>query len=113
MFHGPVIRSHASEAHRLLHSPLPQGPLTIGGRSLSDREKMLALSALSFITIFFLTDISTVLFSALSISSCLIAAHGASRVPDDLFLDEGQESQGLLSILGMGGAVPSSTSANV
>jgi len=34
--------------------------------------------------------VASVVFSALMVSSALIAAHGALRVPDDLFLDEGE-----------------------
>jgi len=30
-------------------------PVVVGGRTLSEREKVMALSAISFITIFFLT----------------------------------------------------------
>lgn len=74
-------------------------PLTIGGRTLSEREKLLGMSALSFITIFFLTSVGTVLFSALSLSFCVIALHGAMRVPDDLFLDEAEQSNN--SLLGI------------
>lgn len=73
-------------------------PLTIGGRTLSEREKLLGMSALSFITVFFLTSVGTVLFSALSVSFCVIALHGAMRVPDDLFLDDAEQNTGLLNI---------------
>lgn len=34
---------------------LRTSPLEIGGRTLSDREKLLGMSAVSFVTIFFLT----------------------------------------------------------
>lgn len=75
-------------------------PIVIGGRTLSDREKLLSMSAISFITVFFLTSVGAVLFSALSLSLAVIAAHGALREPDNLFVDEGEMlgGQGLLSI---------------
>ncbi|KAG2489999.1 hypothetical protein HYH03_011466 [Edaphochlamys debaryana] len=73
-------------------------PLQLGGRTLSDREKLMGMSAVSFITIFFLTSVGTVFFSALSLSLAVVAAHGAFREPDNLFIDEGETQQGLLSI---------------
>lgn len=82
-------------------------PLVIGGRTLSDREKLLGMAATSFITVFFLTNVGAVLFSAISISLALIAAHGATRVPDDLFLEEQDTSAtggGLLGGLLGGGS---------
>jgi len=83
-------------------------PLVLGGRAWSEREKTMGLAAVSFITLFFLTNVGTVLFSALSISSAAIALHGAARAPDDLFtMDEAAGSQSLLSIL-TGGATSSS-----
>lgn len=89
---------------------LRTSPLEIGGRTLSDREKLLGMSAVSFITIFFLTSVGAVFFSALSFSLAVIAAHGAFREPDNLFVDEGPEqSQSFMGIL----TGTSSSSANV
>ena len=34
-----------------------QAPVVISGRTLSDREKLMGLSAISFITVFFLTSV--------------------------------------------------------
>ncbi|GIL66956.1 hypothetical protein Vafri_20460 [Volvox africanus] len=73
-------------------------PLQIGGRTISDREKLIGMSALSFITIFFLTSVGTVFFSALSLSLAVIAAHGAFREPDNLFIDDGETQQGLFNM---------------
>ncbi|GFH23136.1 PRA1 family protein, partial [Haematococcus lacustris] len=56
----------------------------------SDREKMMAMSAISFVTIFFLTSVGTVFFSALSISLAVVCAHGALREPDNLFIDDAE-----------------------
>lgn len=75
-------------------------PLVIGGRTVSDREKALGMAAISFITVFFVTNVGSLAFTALLTSACVVALHGATRVPDDLFLDEGEANQGLLSFLG-------------
>uniref|UniRef100_A0A7S0VS06 PRA1 family protein n=1 Tax=Polytomella parva TaxID=51329 RepID=A0A7S0VS06_9CHLO len=70
-----------------------QGPLVINGKTLSEREKLLSMSALTFIMIFFVTSIGTVFFSAISLSIALVVVHGALREPDNLFLDD-SDSQG-------------------
>lgn len=74
-------------------------PLVISGRTLSEREKVMGMAAISFITIFFLTSVGTVFFSALSISLAVICLHGAMREPDNLFLDEAESQQSFLGIL--------------
>lgn len=78
---------------------LRSGPLVINGRELSEREKMMSMSGLSIVVIFFLTNVASVVFSALMFGAALVAAHGATRVPDDLFIDDADANQGLLSIL--------------
>ncbi|KXZ53614.1 hypothetical protein GPECTOR_6g531 [Gonium pectorale] len=77
---------------------LRTAPLTIGGRTLSDREKLIGMSAITFIMIFFVTSVGTVFFSALSLSLAVVALHGAFREPDNLFIDEGETQQGFLSM---------------
>lgn len=74
-------------------------PLTIFGRQFSDRETLLGLIVASTVVIF-LTSVGSVLVSALMVGVALVCAHGAFRVPEDLFLDE-QESPatGFLSFL--------------
>jgi hypothetical protein len=64
------------------------GPLTIGGREYSDREKLIGASVISFVVVFFLTSVATTALYGLSISMAMIVLHGAFREPDDLFLDE-------------------------
>eukprot|EP00887_Chlorella_sp_A99_P007819 scaffold20.g7819.t1 len=86
------------------------GPLVLGGRELSERERFLALSGGSLVVIFFLTSVGATLFYALGLSMLLIGAHAALRVPDDLFLDEAPESGGFLSLL-TGGAPRQPTGA--
>lgn len=76
-----------------------QTPVVIAGKQLSEREKLLGMAAISFITIFFLTNVGAVFFSALSFSAAVIVAHGAFREPDNLFVDEVESQQSLLGIL--------------
>lgn len=91
---------------------LRSSPLVISGRELSERETLLGMSGISFVVVFVLTSVASVLFSALTLASGIIALHGATRVPDDLFLDEGQPgAQSLLSIF-TGGAGGVSSGAN-
>ncbi|GAX75235.1 hypothetical protein CEUSTIGMA_g2680.t1 [Chlamydomonas eustigma] len=78
---------------------IKSAPLVIGGRTLSDRETLIAMSGISFITIFFLTSVGAVFFSALSLSVAIVVLHGAFREPDNLFLDEAESQQPFLSFL--------------
>ncbi|EFJ48459.1 hypothetical protein VOLCADRAFT_109754 [Volvox carteri f. nagariensis] len=87
-------------------------PLQLGGRTISDREKLIGMSALTFITIFFLTSVGTVFFSALSLSLAVIAAHGAFREPDNLFIDDGETQQGLFNMF-TAPAVPTTLATTV
>jgi hypothetical protein len=63
-------------------------PVVIGGRTLSEKEAMLAAGGASVVVVFFLTTAGAVLLSALGLSAAAVAAHGALRAPDDLFTDE-------------------------
>lgn len=95
---------------------LHTGPLVINGRTLSDREKFFGMSAASFVLVFFLTGVGSLAFSALVAAGALVAAHGAMRAPDDLFLDEGGDpgaQGGLLAILMGGGGGGSGGAGNV
>ncbi|KAI8464691.1 MAG: prenylated rab acceptor family protein [Monoraphidium minutum] len=86
------------------------GPLAINGRELSEREKLMYMSGGSLVVVFFLTNVASIVFSALMFGAGMVAVHGATRVPDDLFIDEGEANQGLLSIL-TGGAQPTGVSS--
>lgn len=89
-------------------------PLTIAGRTISEREKLLGMTGISFVTLFFLTSVGAVLFSALCLGVTVIALHGAVRVPDDLFTDEVVENGSIWSaITGGGASVPQTMSTNV
>ncbi|KAI9154596.1 hypothetical protein LWI28_028562 [Acer negundo] len=76
-------------------------PLVVFGRSFSDRETLGILVVFSVFVIF-LTSVGSVLMSALLIGVALVCAHGAFRVPEDLFLDEQEPTAntGFLSFLG-------------
>ncbi|KAG2723986.1 hypothetical protein I3843_02G173100 [Carya illinoinensis] len=75
-------------------------PLIVFGRTFSDRETLLGLSLLTVIVVF-LTSVGSLLISALMIGFAIVCAHGAFRVPDDLFLDDQEPANsGFLSFLG-------------
>lgn len=90
-------------------------PIVIAGRTISEREKLLGMTGMSFITLFFLTGVGAVLFSALCLGVTVIALHGAVRVPDDLFTDDAVEGGSIWSAITGGGApsIPQTLSANV
>ncbi|GMH29106.1 hypothetical protein Nepgr_030949 [Nepenthes gracilis] len=75
-------------------------PLVLFGRTFSERETLGILIVFSAIVVF-LTSVGSVLISALMVGSAIVCAHGAFRVPEDLFLDEQvPEATGFLSFLG-------------
>ena len=50
----------------------------------------------------FMTNVGSILMTAALIGAALVFAHGAYRVPDDLFLDEQETTGGFLSFLSSG-----------
>ncbi|KAG5237418.1 PRA1 family protein [Salix suchowensis] len=75
-------------------------PLVILGRSFSERET-LGILVVSTTVVIFLTSVGSLLISASMVGFALVCAHGAFRVPEDLFLDDQEPaSAGLLSFLG-------------
>lgn len=75
-------------------------PLVLFGRTFSERETLGILLVLSVVVVF-LTSVGSVLISALMVGMAIVCAHGAFRVPDDLFLDEQEPAAvGFLSFLG-------------
>lgn len=74
-------------------------PLIIMGRTLSEREKFLGLSAITVLITFGLTSVGSILISGVIVGAATVLVHAALRVPDDLFLDE-QDSGIFLSFLG-------------
>lgn len=80
-------------------------PVVACGRTLSEREVLLIMSVISLIAIF-MTNVGSILITAVMIGVAITAAHGAFRVPDDLFLDDQESTGGFLSFLGTGSAGP-------
>lgn len=75
-------------------------PLTIFGRTFSDRETLGILIVFTMFVIF-LTSVGSVLISALLGGVAVVCIHGAFRTPEDLFMDEQEPAAtGLLSFLG-------------
>ncbi|RZR71769.1 hypothetical protein BHM03_00007237 [Ensete ventricosum] len=85
-------------------------PLVLFGRTFSNSETLGGLGLFSVLVVF-LTSVGSIIVSALVAGAAMVAAHGAFRVPEDLFLDEQETgaATGLLSFLG--GAASSATSA--
>ncbi|EPS71420.1 hypothetical protein M569_03332 [Genlisea aurea] len=87
-------------------------PLIIAGRSFSERET-LGVLVLSTIVVVFLTSVGSLIISALLVGLGVAGVHGAFRVPEDLFLDDQEQSVnpglGFLSFLG--GAASSAAAA--
>ncbi|OIW19082.1 hypothetical protein TanjilG_06391 [Lupinus angustifolius] len=75
-------------------------PLVILGRTFSDFETLSLLAALTVVVIF-LTNVGSVLISALMLGVAVVCLHGSFRVPEDLFMDEQENSQttGFLSFI--------------
>ncbi|EXB46342.1 hypothetical protein L484_009490 [Morus notabilis] len=75
-------------------------PLVIFGRTFSDTQTLWGLIGLSIFVVF-LTSVGSVIISALMLGFAAVFAHGAFRVPEDLFLDEQENSAstGFLSFL--------------
>lgn len=75
-------------------------PVVLFGRKFSDRETLGALVVLTIVVVF-LTSVGSLLISALMVGAAIVCAHGAFRVPEDLFLDEQEPiNSGFLSFLG-------------
>ncbi|CAK9881053.1 unnamed protein product [Sphagnum jensenii] len=76
-------------------------PLVAFGRTFSEREILVIMGVLSIVVVL-MTSVGYILMSALLVGFLITAAHGAFRVPDDLFLDDQEASGGFLSFLGSG-----------
>lgn len=76
-------------------------PVIAFGRTFSEREVLLGMSVFTLIVIF-MTNVGSILISAFMIGVGLCAAHGAYRVPDDLFLDDQEATGGFLSFQSSG-----------
>ncbi|KAJ8763999.1 hypothetical protein K2173_004871 [Erythroxylum novogranatense] len=88
-------------------------PLVILGRTLSDRETLGVLVVLTIVVVF-LTSVGSLLISALMVGVAIVCAHGAFRVPEDLFLDDQEPANaGLLSFLGGAASAAPAVAARV
>ncbi|KAJ1426324.1 Prenylated rab acceptor PRA1 [Sesbania bispinosa] len=89
----------ASWSFLYLFRPSDQ-PLVLFGRTFADRETLGILVVLTVFVIF-LTSVGSLLISALMVGLAIVCAHGAFRIPEDLFLDDQEPtSSGFLSFLG-------------
>lgn len=88
-------------------------PLVIGSRTFSDAETLIGLVVLTVIVVF-VSSVGSLLISALLIGFAIVCAHGAFRVPEDLFLDDQEPANaGFLSFLGGASAAASAAAARV
>ncbi|XP_068641623.1 PRA1 family protein B3-like [Aristolochia californica] len=88
-----------------------ESPVVILGRQFSDRETLVGLVVLTVVVVF-LTSVGSLLISASLIGFAIVAAHGAFRIPEDLFLDDQEPAgAGLLSFLGGAASVAASAPA--
>lgn len=67
-------------------------PLVILGRTFSEFETLALLGGLTLFVVF-LTNVGSVVVSALMVGVAIVCAHGAFRVPEDLFMDDQEASQ--------------------
>ncbi|KAE9596213.1 putative prenylated rab acceptor PRA1 [Lupinus albus] len=87
-------------------------PLVLFGRTFSDRETLGILVVLT-VVVTFLTTVGSLLITALMVGLAIACAHGAFRIPEDLFLDDQEPANaGFLSFLG-GAASSAAASAAV
>ncbi|WVZ54953.1 hypothetical protein U9M48_005678 [Paspalum notatum var. saurae] len=68
-------------------------PLAACGRTFSDHEVLGGLVAASAFVVL-LTSVGSLIFSALAFGAAVVCAHGACRVPEDMFLDEPDQTNG-------------------
>ncbi|CAM8910314.1 unnamed protein product [Rhodiola kirilowii] len=88
-------------------------PLVILGRTFSEWETLGGLVVLTIVVVF-LTSVGSLLISAMLIGVAIACVHGAFRVPEDLFLDEQEASNGssagfLSNFVGVAGPPPVAT----
>ncbi|KAF7816173.1 exocyst complex component EXO70B1-like [Senna tora] len=77
--------------------------LVIFGRAFSDCEALIGLSLVTVVVIL-LTSVVSLLVSTFTMGLVIVCAHGAFRVPEDLFLEEqGPWASGLFAFVGNSG----------
>ncbi|XP_017982748.1 PREDICTED: PRA1 family protein B3 [Theobroma cacao] len=88
---------------------LSDQPVVIWGRPYSDIETLAILVA-STVIVIFLTSVGSLLISGILMGLGIVCAHGAFRMPEDLFLDEQEPlGSGLFSFVS--GAASSAAAA--
>ncbi|GFS33591.1 prenylated RAB acceptor 1.B3 [Actinidia rufa] len=86
-------------------------PFVLFGRTFSDRET-LGVLVVSTVVVVFLTSVGSLLISALLVGLAIVCAHGAFKVPEDLFLDDQEPANaGFLSFLGASSAAAAAAAA--
>ncbi|KAJ7959897.1 PRA1 family protein, partial [Quillaja saponaria] len=75
-------------------------PLVIFGRTITNFETLIGLTLITVVVVL-LTSVISLLLSAVTMWLGTVSAHGAFRVPEDLFLDEQEPlASGLFSFVG-------------
>lgn len=86
-------------------------PLIIYGRTFSSRETLFGLVILTVVVIF-LTSVGSLLISTILVGLGIVCAHGAFRVPEDLFLDDQDTGgSGLFSYVGAASSAAAAAAA--
>ncbi|QDZ20324.1 prenylated rab acceptor family protein [Chloropicon primus] len=71
------------------------GPVTIGGRTFSQMEKLIGASVVSVLAIFYFSEVGSILLYAALSGVGLICIHGAVMTPENLFSDDGSPAPGV------------------
>ncbi|KAL8260251.1 hypothetical protein R6Q59_028204 [Mikania micrantha] len=88
-------------------------PLVLFRRAFSGRETLVILIFFTIVVVF-LTNVGSVMISALLIGLAILCVHGGFRVPEDLFLDDQEPvNGGFLSFLGGAGSSAAAATAPV
>ena len=74
-------------------------PLKIGERPVSDREIVAGHERSVSPRRLFMSSVGSLMFQAFGVALLAIGAHGAMRVPDDLFIDDAAGEGGFFSFL--------------
>ena len=76
--------------------------IVIFGKTYSDARTLVGLS-LATVIVILVTNVVSLLITAVTIGLAVVCTHGAFRVPEDLFLDN-QEASGFFSMITGNGA---------
>ncbi|EXB25848.1 hypothetical protein L484_012274 [Morus notabilis] len=107
-----LLSLFAAWAFLYLFKPSDQ-PLVILGRTFSDTETLVGLIVVTVIVVF-VSSVGSLLISALMVGFALVCAHGAFRVPEDLFLDDQEPTNvGFLSFLGGAASAASAAAPSI